>query len=75
MARRLSSPGPGRCGAVTYLHTTAKVGQDVVQVVVRVPGRQVHGKGEQLRVSVDAKAVHLFSAKTELRLPADEASA
>jgi multiple sugar transport system ATP-binding protein len=62
-------------GAVTYLHTTAKVGQEAVQVAVRAPGRQAYGKGEQVRVSVDPHSVHVFSAKTELRLPGDDAPA
>ncbi|MFK4104283.1 ABC transporter ATP-binding protein [Streptomyces sp. NPDC019531] len=61
-------------GAVTYLHTTAKVGTDAAQVVVRAPGRQSYDKGEELRVAVNPTAVHLFSAKTELRLPTEEAS-
>ncbi|MGW3940507.1 ABC transporter ATP-binding protein [Streptomyces phaeochromogenes] len=61
-------------GAVTHLHTTAKIGQEVAQVVVRAAGRQAHGKGEHLRVTLQPHAVHLFSAKTGLRLPADETS-
>ncbi|MEU6379793.1 sn-glycerol-3-phosphate ABC transporter ATP-binding protein UgpC [Streptomyces sp. NPDC046909] len=56
-------------GAVTYLHTTAKVGQEAAQVVVRTPGRQTFGKGEELRVTARPDDVHLFSAKTENRLP------
>ncbi|WP_265582673.1 hypothetical protein [Streptomyces ferrugineus] len=31
---------------------TAKVGQDTVTMVVRLPGRPVRGKGDQLRVTV-----------------------
>jgi multiple sugar transport system ATP-binding protein len=58
-------------GAVAYVHATAKAGQEAVPVVVRLPGRPVHGKGEQLRVTVCPEAVHLFSARTELWLPAD----
>ncbi|MFF5187681.1 TOBE domain-containing protein [Streptomyces sp. NPDC000345] len=56
-------------GAVTYLHTTAKVGAESAEVVVRAPERQRHGKGEQLRVTVRPDDCHLFSALTERRLP------
>jgi multiple sugar transport system ATP-binding protein len=58
-------------GAVAYAHATAKAGQEAVPVVVRLPGRPVHGKGKQLRVTVRPEAVHFFSARTELRLPTD----
>ncbi|MGX1910060.1 hypothetical protein ACWIID_14535 [Streptomyces phaeochromogenes] len=44
------------------------------QGLVRAAGRQTHGKGEHLRVTLQPHAVHLFSAKTGLRLPADETS-
>ncbi|PWI12923.1 sugar ABC transporter ATP-binding protein [Streptomyces sp. Act143] len=60
-------------GAVSYLHTTAKVGAETAQVVVRTSGRQVHGKGEELRVTVRPDDVHLFSARTGERVPADQA--
>ncbi|WP_155056046.1 ABC transporter ATP-binding protein [Streptomyces blattellae] len=62
-------------GAVTYLHTTAKVGQELAQVVVRAPGRGTYGKGKHLRIAPRAEGVHLFSATTGLRLPAAEAPA
>jgi multiple sugar transport system ATP-binding protein len=58
-------------GAVTYLHTTAKVGQELAQVVVRAPARVAYAKGEHLRVAPRADAVHLFSAQTGLRLPTE----
>ncbi|MFL1897814.1 ABC transporter ATP-binding protein [Streptomyces tauricus] len=58
-------------GAVAYLHTTAKIGQELTEVVVRAAGRQVHSKGEHLRVALRQDAFHLFSAKTGLRLPTD----
>ncbi|AZP15429.1 sn-glycerol-3-phosphate ABC transporter ATP-binding protein UgpC [Streptomyces aquilus] len=55
-------------GAVAYLHTTAKIGRQLVPVVVRLPGRPTQGKGDQLRVSVRPGAVHCFSVGTGLRL-------
>ena len=55
-------------GAVTDLHTTAKIGPDTAEVVVRAPERQRHAKGEQLRVTVRPDGFHLFSAATERRL-------
>ncbi|MFJ8113872.1 ABC transporter ATP-binding protein [Streptomyces sp. NPDC096132] len=55
-------------GAVTYLHTTAKVGPETVDVVVRAPERRRHAKGEQVRVTVQPGGFHLFSATTERRL-------
>jgi len=60
-------------GAVAYLHTSGKVGQEVTQVVVRLPGRPTYGKGEQLRVTLQPNAVHVFSAKTGRRLSTDQA--
>ncbi|MFF1296312.1 MULTISPECIES: ABC transporter ATP-binding protein [unclassified Streptomyces] len=56
-------------GSVAYLHATAKLGQELVPVVVRLPGRPAHGKGAELRVAVRADAVHCFSTATGLRLP------
>lgn len=61
-------------GAVTYLHTTAKVDREAAQVVVRAPGRQAFGKGEALRVTTRPDDVHLFSAKTRDRLSVYETS-
>ncbi|WP_327714330.1 hypothetical protein OG381_02040 [Streptomyces sp. NBC_00490] len=55
-------------GSVAYLHATAKLGQELVPVVVRLPGGPAHGKGAELRVAVRADAVHCFSAATGLRL-------
>ncbi|MCX4853890.1 ABC transporter ATP-binding protein [Streptomyces canus] len=60
-------------GAVTYLHTTAKVGQELTQIVVRAPGRGRWDKGSHLRITPRTDAVHLFSAQTGLRLPDEEA--
>ncbi|MDH6514868.1 multiple sugar transport system ATP-binding protein [Streptomyces sp. SAI-135] len=60
-------------GAVTYLHTTAKVGQELAQVVVRAPGRGRWEKGSPLRIVPHGDDVHLFSAQTGLRLPDDGA--
>jgi multiple sugar transport system ATP-binding protein len=54
-------------GAVACLHTTAKVGQDLTPVVVRLPGRPTRGKGAALRVTVRPDAVHCFSADTGAR--------
>ncbi|MGY6022752.1 ABC transporter ATP-binding protein [Streptomyces spinosirectus] len=54
-------------GAVAYLHATAKVGQELAPVVVRLPGRPTQGKGAQLRVTVRPDAVHCFSAVTGAR--------
>ncbi|MFE7172367.1 ABC transporter ATP-binding protein, partial [Streptomyces sp. NPDC057616] len=54
-------------GAVAYLHATAKVGQELSPVVVRLPGRPTQGKGAHLRVSVRPDAVHCFSAATGAR--------
>lgn len=62
-------------GAVVCLHTTAKVGQEATPIIVRTPGRQTCGKGEQLRVTVRPDDIHLFSAKTQLRLDTGERSA
>ncbi|WP_329241606.1 sn-glycerol-3-phosphate ABC transporter ATP-binding protein UgpC [Streptomyces sp. NBC_01478] len=58
-------------GAVAYLHATARLGQDLTPVVVRLPGRPTQGKGSPLRVAVRADAVHWFSPGTGLRLPTD----
>ncbi|MFI6654993.1 ABC transporter ATP-binding protein [Streptomyces sp. NPDC050523] len=54
-------------GAVAYLHATAKVGQELAPVVVRLPGRPTQDKGAQLRVTVRPDAVHCFSAVTGAR--------
>ncbi|MFR0354713.1 ABC transporter ATP-binding protein [Streptomyces sediminimaris] len=51
-------------GAVAYLHTSGKVGQEITPVVVRLPGRPTQGKGAHLRVAVRPEAVHCFSAVT-----------
>lgn len=56
-------------GAVTYLHTTAEVGREAIQVVVRAPGREKWAKGERLRITPRPDALHLFSARTGLRFP------
>ncbi|MFI6402276.1 TOBE domain-containing protein [Streptomyces sp. NPDC050548] len=61
-------------GAVAYLHATAKLGQDLVPVVVRLPERPTQGKGAPLRVTVRDNAVHCFSAITGLRLAEDTES-
>ncbi|WP_329282219.1 ABC transporter ATP-binding protein [Streptomyces sp. NBC_01451] len=58
-------------GAVTYLHTTAKVGQELAQVVARAPARVAYAKGQHLRIAPRADAAHLFSAQTGLRLPTE----
>ncbi|MDH6447707.1 multiple sugar transport system ATP-binding protein [Streptomyces sp. SAI-119] len=60
-------------GAVTYLHTTAEVGQESVRVVVRAPGRGPWHKGSRVRITPRTDEVHLFSARTGLRLPDEEA--
>ncbi|MFI6559552.1 ABC transporter ATP-binding protein [Streptomyces sp. NPDC050534] len=54
-------------GAVAYLHATAKVGQELAPVVVRLPGRPTQDKGAQLRVTVRPDGVHCFSAVTGAR--------
>ncbi|MGW0758442.1 ABC transporter ATP-binding protein [Streptomyces sp. NPDC002814] len=61
-------------GAAVYLHTTAKVGQEATPIIVRTPGRQTRGKREQLRVTVRPNDIHLFSAKTQLRVDTDDSS-
>jgi len=63
-------------GAVAYLHATAKLGQGLVPVVVRLPGRPTQSKGSALRVAVrgGGDAVHCFSAVTGLRLAGDTGS-
>ncbi|MHC3467548.1 ABC transporter ATP-binding protein [Streptomyces sp. 7R007] len=58
-------------GAATYLHAAGWSGEGLVQVVVRLPGRPAHGRGERLRVAIRADAAHCFSAATGLRLPTD----
>nr|WP_278197282.1 sn-glycerol-3-phosphate ABC transporter ATP-binding protein UgpC [Streptomyces cylindrosporus] len=58
-------------GAVAYLHATAKVGQGLAPVIVRLPGRPTQREGCQLRVTVRPDAVHCFSAVTGTRF--DEA--
>jgi len=58
-------------GAVAYLHSTAKLGQDLTPVVVRLPGRPTQGKGSSFRVAVRDDAVHWFLPGTGLRLPTD----
>ncbi|MEV0738481.1 hypothetical protein AB0I51_21485 [Streptomyces sp. NPDC050549] len=61
-------------GAVAHLHATAKLGQDLTPVVVRLPGRPTHSKGSALRVAVRGDAVHCFPAETGPRLSADTGS-
>jgi multiple sugar transport system ATP-binding protein len=61
-------------GAVAYLHTSAKIGPEVVPVVVRLPGRPTQDKGAQLRVTVRPDAVHRFSAETGLRIDTTDGS-
>jgi multiple sugar transport system ATP-binding protein len=61
-------------GAVAYLHATAKLGQDLVPVVVRLPGRPTQDKGSSLRITMRGDAVHCFSTRTGLRLAGDTGS-
>ncbi|MCH5672050.1 TOBE domain-containing protein [Streptomyces sp. CME 23] len=61
-------------GAVAYLHTSAKIGPEVVPVVVRLPGRPTQDKGAQLRVTARPDAVHCFSAETGLRIDTTDGS-
>ncbi|WP_367325286.1 ABC transporter ATP-binding protein [Streptomyces sp. HUAS ZL42] len=59
-------------GSVAYAHATAKLGQELAPVVVRLPGRPTRSKGARLRVGVRPDDVHCFSAATGLRLPGEK---
>jgi multiple sugar transport system ATP-binding protein len=57
-------------GAAVHLRTTVRTGTaDRPAIVVRLPGRPVHGPSDVQRVGVRAGAVHCFSAVTGRRLP------
>ncbi|MEU6140782.1 ATP-binding cassette domain-containing protein [Streptomyces sp. NPDC047081] len=55
-------------GAVVYVHASARSGDGLGDVVVRLPGRPTHPKGACLRVGLRAEGMHCFSAVTGLHL-------
>jgi multiple sugar transport system ATP-binding protein len=54
-------------GAVVHLHTSAPSAARLGHIVVRLPGRPTHSRGEPVRVAVRTDAVHCFSAATGMR--------
>ncbi|MER8004301.1 ABC transporter ATP-binding protein [Streptomyces sp. NPDC094149] len=54
-------------GAVVHLHTSAPAAAGLGDIVVRLPGRPTHFRGEPVRVAVRTDAVHCFSAVTGMR--------
>ncbi|MFJ9114991.1 ABC transporter ATP-binding protein [Streptomyces sp. NPDC102394] len=54
-------------GAVVHLHTSAPWAPRLGDLVVRLPGRATHSRGEPVRVALRTDAVHCFSAVTGTR--------
>ncbi|WP_037573817.1 ABC transporter ATP-binding protein [Phaeacidiphilus oryzae] len=55
-------------GADGYVYGSAKVGTETIDLVVRVGGRDIPMKGDQLRVVPRAGETHVFSTSTGKRL-------